>query len=114
MKNYAKFVDSLYPENAARKMRFGEYAELAHAAMGFAGEAGEVLDLIKKFLAYGGEFPEEKFLEEMSDAFHYLQRLVNIRGLTMEVIPTYNTKKLLKRYPNGYTDEAAIQRRDKE
>ena len=73
-------------------------AHLAHMALGVAGEAGEIVDCIKKFSIYGKELDMKNLLEELGDMEWYLEGIrapLEIeRGLTLEL----NIDKLLKRY----------------
>lgn len=85
-----------------------------HAAAGLAGESGEVLDLIKKHWVYNKPLDREKLLEEMGDVHHYFTQLCLITGFTLEDVIANNTAKLIKRYPEGYTDAAAIARADQQ
>ncbi len=83
-----------------------------HAAVGLSGEAGEVLDHIKKNWVYGRELDREKVLEEMGDTFHYFMMLCIKMDVSLEEVILNNIEKLNKRYPNGFTKEAAIARAD--
>lgn len=89
---------------------------LMHAAAGISGEAGEVLDLIKKIWANGKPLDPEtidKLIEELGDMMFYMQGMMNLLGVTPSDVRTMNVNKLDKRYPNGYSDEAALARADK-
>lgn len=85
-----------------------------HAAVGIAGEAGEVLDAVKKTWIYGKELDRENLLEESGDLIFYITALLTENGFTLEEAMQANIAKLAKRYPQGYTDSAAIERADKE
>lgn len=108
-------------------------AFLNHCAIRVAGEAGEVLDLIKKFAFNGIDLDKAKMIKEIGDIDFYLvayeQRnlgclraaelrdtltlLVDHFALTWAEIKAVNYNKLLSRYPNfEYSDEAARNRAD--
>ena len=87
---------------------------MVHAAMGVSGEAGELIDAIKKTWIYGKPLDRENVLEEAGDLLFYLQALLTECGYTLDDAMTANVAKLAKRYPRGYTDAAAIARADKE
>ena len=106
MKDYARFVDRLF----AKKSRGAD--GLMHAAAGMAGEAGEVLDLIKKHWVYDKPLDREKLIEELGDELFYYVAMLNLLGVNLDAVIQYNMAKLTKRYPDGYTDEAAIARAD--
>ena len=85
---------------------------LLHAAIGMSGESGEVLDIIKKQWVFSKAIDMDKLKNEAGDVLFYLQLLCNQMGVTLEEIAALNIKKLSARYPNGYSNEAAIARVD--
>ncbi len=86
---------------------------LVHAAMGIAGEAGEVVDAVKKHWVYGKPLDVENILEECGDILFYVSACLNLCGHSLNDAMTHNIDKLNKRYPHGYTDQDAIARADK-
>lgn len=86
---------------------------LMHAAAGIAGEAGELLDAIKKVWVYGKPIDRDNVIEELGDIEWYMQALRSLLGITREETIEANLAKLARRYPNGYTDRAAQERADK-
>lgn len=115
--NFQETINQYYKmteeESAARYGRFIQNMELVHASLGLAGEAGELVDLIKKSAAYGKALDNDKVLEEAGDVLHCLCRILTERGLTLEQAKEANLAKLAKRYPNGYSNQAAVSRSDK-
>lgn len=87
---------------------------LMHAAIGISGEAGEVLDAIKKHWVYGKPLDRANVIEELGDIEFYMQALRAELGVSRDEVIQANREKLLKRYPAGYTDQQAIARADKE
>ena len=90
-----------------------ETLRLVHAAIGIAGEAGEVVDAVKKHWVYGKPLDKENVLEECGDILFYVSACLNLCGYTLNDAYAHNVAKLSKRYPEGYTDSAAIARADK-
>lgn len=86
---------------------------MVHASMGIAGEAGEVVDAVKKTWIYGKQLDRENILEECGDLLFYIQALLTENGFTLDNAMAHNVAKLSIRYPEGYTDQAAIDRADK-
>ena len=84
-----------------------------HAAVGVSGEAGELLDAVKKTWVYGRELDIANLQEELGDLLFYMQALMIEVGLSFEGVMRANMEKLAKRYPEGYTNEAARERADK-
>ena len=81
-------------------------------ALGLAGEAGEVADLIKKgvFHRHGIDLP--KLEKEIGDTLWYVAALCTTLGIDMSAIMQANIEKLKVRYPNGYSSEDSLRRID--
>lgn len=87
---------------------------LMHMALGVAGEAGELVDAIKKRTIYEKPLDVENVKEELGDLLFYMQGIVNAVGLNWDDIVAHNRDKLLKRYPSGsYSNSQAQARADK-
>jgi NTP pyrophosphatase (non-canonical NTP hydrolase) len=86
---------------------------LLHMAMGISGEAGELLDAVKKYVFYRKPFDYENAIEELGDLEFYLEGLRAQLGIDRETVLDHNIKKLSKRYGEKYSNEAAIARKDK-
>lgn len=72
-------------------------------ATGLAGEAGEILDYLKKGIFHRHGVDSEKIKEELGDLLWYLAGLATKFDLTLEEVMEHNVNKLLKRYPNGFS-----------
>ena len=88
--------------------------DLMHCAAGTSGEAGELLDAIKKNWAYNKPLDLENIREEAGDLLFYLLSLLDLLEIPLYEVIEANTKKLAKRYPAGYSDKAAQERADKQ
>jgi hypothetical protein len=90
-------------------------AHITHMAMGISGEAGELLDAIKKHVIYRKPLDMQNVIEELGDLEFYMEGLRQGLGLTREQCIAENINKLGKRYNAGkYSDESAITRADKQ
>jgi NTP pyrophosphatase (non-canonical NTP hydrolase) len=105
---YAAFVKERFSKRAA------EVDGFMHAAVGIAGEAGEVLDAVKKTWVYGKPLDIENLIEELGDIEFYLQAMRTLLNVSRQDVLRANITKLRKRYPSGYTDALAIARLDKQ
>lgn len=76
--------------------------------MGIAGESGEAVDHIKKALFTGGRIDTTKLMLELGDILFYIANLATECGLSLDHIAQANVQKLRKRYPDGYSDAAAV------
>lgn len=91
-----------------------EMAHLWHMATGVSGEAGELLDAVKKSAIYGKTLDVENLIEELGDLEFYMEGVRQFLGVTREEVLEANVSKLSKRYPNlEYSNEAAQKRADK-
>jgi NTP pyrophosphatase (non-canonical NTP hydrolase) len=104
---YDMFVKQLFKGDSRDNM-------LTHAALGIAGEAGELVDAIKKHVIYGKPLDLENVREEIGDIRFYIEALCNILDLHDQTIIQANMNKLAKRYKDlTYSSTSAIQRADK-
>lgn len=88
---------------------------LLHAAVGISGEAGELLDAIKKHTMYNKAVDIENVIEELGDLEFYMEALRSQLNITREQTLEANIKKLAVRYSSGkYSDQQAQERADKQ
>lgn len=126
-----------YQELAARTINKDASAtdNLINACLGLAGEVGEFNDLIKKWLFHGHTLDIDKCVKELGDTLWYipqaigaLKKLAEDRqayagiaafnltntiptsDLTLEGVARINIEKLEKRYKDGFSSQASINR----
>lgn len=86
-----------------------------HAGTGAAGEAGELLDAVKKYAVYNKPVDRENVVEELGDLEFYMEALRKTLSITREETLQYNAEKLSVRYASGvYSDQQAQARADKQ
>lgn len=91
-----------------------EKCELMHHAYALSGEVGELQDAFKKHLFYGKDALDlSNIIEELGDIEFYLQGIRNNLGISRDETLEANIAKLSRRYPEGYSNEAALARADK-
>jgi len=91
-----------------------EDAHSLHMAVGIAGEAGELLDAVKKAAIYRKPIDRENVVEELGDLEFYMEGLRQGLGITRQEVLDHNIAKLSKRYSSGtYSDKHAQERADK-
>lgn len=89
-------------------------ADLLHMAVGVSGEAGELLDAVKKATIYNKPLDIENMIEELGDIEFYMSRVRQLIGVSRDQVLEKNYAKLSKRYAKGkYTNEQAQDRMDK-
>ena len=105
---YEQFVCKLVKEMGSRTLN------LLHAAVGISGEAGELLDAVKKHWAYEKPLDFGNVVEELGDLEFYMAAMRQIIGMSRQAILQTNVNKLKLRYANmEYSDQAAQARADK-
>lgn len=83
---------------------------LARDALGIAGEAGEVADLVKKHIGHGHVLDVDKVKKELGDVLWYVAVLSERIGCTLEDVAKANVEKLRARYPEGFDPERSKNR----
>lgn len=83
---------------------------MVNFAMGLSGEAGEITDYVKKVVFQGHSLEKERIAEELGDLLWYVARMSSLLGYDLSKIAQMNIKKLEKRYPEGFSVEASVNR----
>ena len=84
--------------------------QLLNMVIGLVGEAGEVLDLLKKHRYQGHDLNKKKLAEELGDVFYYLAGVATSVNIDLDKIAQGNIDKLMKRYPDGFNPEFSVNR----
>ncbi len=103
-----------YQELAGRTSPSGRPAieRLTNGALGLTGEAGEVVELVKKHRYHGHPLDLEAMTKEIGDVLWYVAELCTAVGLSMGTVAQHNVDKLRARYPEGFSSEASLERPD--
>jgi NTP pyrophosphatase (non-canonical NTP hydrolase) len=103
-----------YQHAVARTMNAGitDDERLMDAAAGLSEEAGEVLGLVRKHLYMHQPIDRERVARELGDTLWCLAAVATCLGLTLDDVAAGNAKKLQRRYPEGYSDQASRARID--
>jgi len=83
-----------------------------NAALGLAGETGELVDLIKKSSFQGHILDKNEIEKEMGDIFWYLNLMCQAYHLSFEDIMEKNIEKLRKRYGEKFDSNKSINREE--
>ena len=90
-------------------------AHILHMAVGVAGEAGELLDAVKKHVIYNKDIDRKNVVEELGDLEFYMEGLRQRLGISRQETIIANINKLGERYKGlKYSDQAAQDRADKQ
>lgn len=102
-----------YQQKAMRTAQeFTEWDLLLNGVMGLCGEAGECIDLVKKYRFQGHQLDREKLKDELGDVLWYAAITFQALGITLDDVMEHNVKKLLLRYPDGFEAERSIHREE--
>lgn len=83
---------------------------LLQGVLGMNGEAGEAIDIVKKYWFHSHKLDEEHLAKELGDVAWYLATTEQAIGYDLETIFRMNIEKLSARYPNGFETEKSINR----
>ncbi len=86
--------------------------QLANAALGLAGEAGEVADMMKKHLFHAHPLDRDAMVKELGDCMWYVAAMATALGVELDEIGERNIAKLRQRYPEGFSAERSLNRTD--
>lgn len=75
---------------------------ILNGALGLTGEAGEVSDMLKKWIFHEKELDVEHLKKELGDVMWYMAMLCDSFGFDLDEILQMNIDKLKKRYPSGF------------
>ena len=107
---------STYQNEAARTINdtpdAGIDLVLVNMALGLAGEAGEIVELIKKGTFHGHTLDKAKLSNELGDLAWYLAGICTVLDLSYGEVLSANIEKLRQRYPQGFSTADSIERRD--
>lgn len=114
--NYQEFVRALSkPGQDIVKEITPMDAHRLHMAVGISGEAGELLDAVKKAVIYRKPLDVANVKEECGDLLFYITGILDSIGSNLDEVIAENMGKLSKRYHSlSYSNAHAVQRLDKE
>jgi len=84
---------------------------LTLTALGIAGEAGEIVDLIKKVLYHAHQLDTSALCKEIGDLLWYMTLLCETAGFTLDDVMQANVEKLRQRYPQGFDPQRSQDRK---
>ena len=78
------------------------------ATTGIGGEAGEVIDHIKKLAWHNKPLDREAFILELGDLLWYYTLLLSVTGISFTEVMTRNIEKLVARYPEKHPNGSKL------
>ena len=86
------------------------HSVLMMGVMGLAGESGEAVDLVKKYVFHEHDLDQKHLAKELGDVAWYLAVTAATIGYDLEEILQMNVDKLRKRYPDGFDPDRSNNR----
>ena len=83
---------------------------ILNGCLGLAGESGEFLDMIKKWVFHEKPLDEDHAKKELGDALWYCAEIAHSFGWDLDDIMRLNIDKLNARYPDGFDAERSLHR----
>jgi len=80
--------------------------------LGLAGEAGELIELFKKYKYHNHTLDYSKVIKEAGDVYYYLATLCYHLGMPLSDVAERNIEKLRARYPDRFDPELSRNRKD--
>lgn len=92
-------------------MDLDQREKMTLGALGLAGEAGEVADLVKKVFFHDHALDNDALVKELGDVRWYFELLCYTVGTTIEEVEAANIAKRKERYPNGFNAADSVNRK---
>lgn len=99
-------------QNEAERTANPHDGALVNYALGIAGEAGEVADMVKKAVFHGHELDMNDMRKELGDVLWYLSNIAAQVEIDLEEVAMMNIIKLKERYPDGFDTEKSKNRKE--
>ena len=104
--------DDRCSERLQKKLDAGglDIGGVLNGALGLSGEAGEALDMVKKWIFHEQELDVDHLERELGDVMWYMAKLCYSFGFDLDEIMQKNIDKLKARYPEGFDTELSNHR----
>ena len=88
-----------------------DFGGLINGCLGLAGESGETLDMIKKWVFHEKELDKDHLKKEIGDVMWYVAMICESAGFDLDDVMQTNVDKLKSRYPEGFDTYLANHRK---
>ena len=89
-----------------------DFGGLINGCLGLAGESGETLDMIKKWVFHEKELDKDHLKKEIGDVMWYVAMICESAGFNLDDVLQTNIDKLKARYPEGFDTYLANHRKE--
>ena len=113
MERIMEMTGNEYQKLAERTINkdLSEHEAMYHALHGMVGEIGEIHSLYQK-LYQGHEIDEEHVKKELGDLLWFIAEYCTAMNWKMEDIMKMNIEKLKARYPEGFSADKSLHRKE--
>ena len=108
--NDGKSTERLGYHTDSKLNEVDDFGGVINGCLGLAGESGEVLDIIKKWVFHEKELDKDHLKKEIGDVMWYVAMLCESFDFNIDEILKINVCKLKSRYPDGFDTEKANHR----
>lgn len=105
-------IEYLHGQNVVRKEDMIDVGGILNGGLGLAGESGETLDMIKKWVFHEKELDKEHLKKEIGDVMWYVAMICESAGFDLDDVLQTNIDKLKARYPEGFDTYLANHREE--
>ena len=105
-------MEYLHRQNAVRKEDMIDVGGILNGCLGLAGESGETLDMIKKWVFHEKELDKEHLKKEIGDVMWYVAMICESAEFDLDDVLQTNIDKLKARYPEGFDTYLANHREE--
>ena len=85
---------------------------ILNGCLGLAGETGELLDMVKKWIFHEKPLDESHAQKELGDVLWYCALIATSFGWELDEVMEQNIAKLETRYPEGFDIDRANNRKE--
>lgn len=100
--NDGKSTERLGFLTSADENTVNDFGGLLNGCLGLAGESGETLDLVKKWVFHEKKLDMEHLKKEIGDVMWYVAMICHSAGFQLDDVMQTNVDKLVSRYPEGF------------
>jgi NTP pyrophosphatase (non-canonical NTP hydrolase) len=111
--NAFTFYQRLAEKTAKENHSFDDprHTRIAVASMGLAGETGELIDALKKWVAHGHELDLNHVESELGDILWYVSEIATVLDLRLADVAEANVEKLQQRYGDKFSEAKSRNRK---
>jgi len=108
---YQLLASRTAPAKPERELTTQEQMLIRHL-LGIAGEAGEMIEHVKKGIYHNHGIEPDKLHKEIGDLLWYIAAICDVMEFNLDEVMRQNILKLAERYPSGFSQLRSINRKE--